>query len=129
MATTSRTKNASSFDVAKYTVTDSTRLETVTIEETGDTFEVTLKPLSWARKNKLLSEHLKWDTDGNTAFQSAEYVRSCLREMIVDAPWGKTTESFLISIDSRLGNALETLVPKAFGDDTEDTSVDTIKKE
>ena len=127
MATTSRTKDASSFDVSKYQITDSSRVETVTIEETGDTFEVTIKPLSWARKNKLLSEHLKWDNEGNTAFQSAEYVRSCLREMIVDAPWGKTTESFLISIDSRLGNALEALVPKAF--DSDEESVDNIKKE
>ena len=128
MATTSRTKDSSSFDVSKYQITDSTRVETVTIEETGDTFEVTIKPLSWARKNKLLSEHLKWDADGNTAFQSAEYVRASLRDMIVDAPWGKTTESFLISIDSRLGNALEAIVPKAFTEDDDVDSVETVKK-
>ena len=36
--------------------------------------------------------------------------------MIVDAPWGNTTESFLMQIDSRLGSALETLVPQAFDD-------------
>ena len=35
---------------------------------------------------------------------------------------------FLISIDSRLGSALEVLVPKAFGDDS-DASVDDVKKE
>ena len=127
MATTSSTKEASSFDVSKYQITDNTRVETVIIEETSERFELTIKPLSWARKNKLLSEHLKWDSDGNTAFQSAEYVRACLREMLVDAPWGKTTESFLISIDSRLGGALEALVPKAFESDEE--SVDNIKKE
>ena len=114
--------------MSKYQITDSSRVETVTIEETGDTFEVTIKPLSWARKNKLLSEHLKWDNEGNTAFQSAEYVRASLREMIVDAPWGKTTESFLISIDSRLGNALEALVPKAFIDDDETESIADVKK-
>ena len=54
--------------------------------------------------------------------------------MIVDAPWGRTTESLLLSFDERLGAALETLVPKAFGEGSEDTigtdnSVDTIKKE
>ena len=129
MATTSRTKNASLFDVSKYQITDSTKVETVTIEETGDTFEITIKPLSWARKNKLLSEHLTWDNDGNTAFQSAEYVRASLREMIVDAPWGKTTESFLISIDSRLGNALEAIVPKAFDGDDKEESASNVKKE
>ena len=127
MATTSRTKGASSFDVSKYQITDSSRVETVTIEETGDTFEVTIKPLSWARKNKLLSEHLKWDNEGNTAFQSAEYVRASLREMIVDAPWGKTTEAYLFSINAELGTALETLVPKAFGEE-QGVEADAIKK-
>ena len=49
----------------------------------------------------------------------------------MDAPWGKTTEAFLNSIDDRLGQALEELVPKAFGTDTDVGSVntDTVKKE
>jgi len=34
--------------------------------------------------------------------------------MIVKAPWGKTSESFLVTIDERLGKALEALVPQAF---------------
>ena len=46
--------------------------------------------------------------------------------MIVKAPWGPTTESFLVSIDERLGKALETIVPSAF--DQENAS-DKIKKE
>ena len=42
--------------------------------------------------------------------------------------WGKTTESFLITIDERLGAALEALVPKAFS--TPDVlDADTVKKE
>ena len=48
--------------------------------------------------------------------------------MIIEAPWGRTTEAFLISIDERLGTALESLVPKAFGAN-DLTSPDTIKKE
>ena len=48
--------------------------------------------------------------------------------MIVEAPWGRTTEAFLITIDDRLGSALESIVPKAFtGDSVVD--VDTVKKE
>ena len=43
--------------------------------------------------------------------------------MIVVAPWGRTTETFLISIDHRLGTVLEELVPKAF-DAAEDTDGD-----
>ena len=130
MATTSSTKDATAFDVSKYTVSNNTRVETVTIEETGDTFEVTIKPLSWARRNQFLSDAVTWTTDGTTGFDSSTYIRTCLREMIVDAPWGKTTETFLISIDERLGRALEKLVPQGFDDDdTSEVSIETVKKE
>ena len=47
--------------------------------------------------------------------------------MIVEAPWGKTTEAFLVSIDQRLGDALESLVPSAF--DSQFQNVDTLKNE
>tara|TARA_R100001082_G_C4359968_1_gene158827 strand:- start:246 stop:629 length:384 start_codon:yes stop_codon:yes gene_type:complete len=127
MATTSRTKDASAFDVSKYTITSEPVVQTVTIEETGDTFEVSVKGLSWAKRNQLISRFMKFDNDGNTQFNASEYVRACLCDMIVDAPWGKTTEAFLISIDSRLGKALETLVPEAF--ETEAAEVDIVKNE
>ena len=47
--------------------------------------------------------------------------------MITEAPWGRTTEAFLLSIDDRLGGALETLVPKAF-DDNADMDIEQTKK-
>ena len=123
-------EKAVSFDVGKYTVGQSVKTETVTIEETGDTFEVSIKPLTWAKRNQLISRHLSWGTNGNTEFNGDGYVRECLKEMIVDAPWGKTTESFLISIDERLGAALETLVPKAFGaEGVQAPDPDVVKKE
>lgn len=128
MATTSQTKDASAFDVSKYTVTGAPVIQTVTVEETGDTFEVSVKTLSWAKRNQLISRYMTWDAEGNTKFNAAEYVRACLGEMIVDAPWGKTTEAFLISIDSRLGKALEGIVPEAFNTE-EVTPVDTLKNE
>ena len=126
MATTSQTKDASAFDVSKYTVTGAPVIQTVTVEETGDTFEVSVKSLSWAKRNQLFSSHMSWDADGNTKFNASEYVRACLCDMIVEAPWGKTTEAFLISIDSRLGKALESIVPEAFGMD-DVTPIDTLK--
>ena len=119
---------STNFDVDKYRVGSSNKVETVIIEETGDTFEVTVKPLSWAKRNQLISEHMSWDSNGNTSFQAAEYVRACLREMIIEAPWGKTTEAFLISIDHRLGTALESLVPQAFGTEG-GVDLDETKKE
>ena len=116
------------FDVGKYQVGSFNKVEIITIDETGDSFEVTVKPLSWAKRNQLISEHMSWDANGNTTFQASEYVRACLREMIVEAPWGDTTESFLISIDHRLGAALEALVPQAFGTEG-GVGIDETKKE
>jgi len=114
------------FDVNKYKISSSTKIETLYID--GTSFEVTVKPLSWSLRNQIISKSLRWDANGNTNFDGDSYARECLKEMIVDAPWGRTTESFLISIDARLGTLLETLVPKAF-DDSADMGIDTIKKE
>ena len=101
------------FDVTKYKVDNNPYPQTITLAE--DEFEVTVKPLSWSKKNQLLSKCLSWDTEGNTIFDGATYVREALQEIVTDAPWGKTTELFLISIDDRLVSVLERLVPSAFG--------------
>ena len=128
MTTTSKEKKTTSFDVNKYTVSTDTKTETVKIGDTGDSFEISIKQLSWARRNQLISKHLNWTADGDTSFNGDGYVRDCLKDMIVDAPWGKTTETFLNSIDDRLGNALEGIVPKAFSSDSA-VQRDTVKKE
>ena len=119
---------AQSFDLDKYTIDNTPIEQTITIEETGDSIQITYKILSWAQRNKLIAKYLTWDDSGGTGFNADAYVRECLREMLVDAPWGKTTESFLISIDSRLGSALEQIVPQAFSNTTQG-DVDNIKKE
>ena len=46
----------------------------------------------------------------------------------MEAPWGATTEAFLVTIDERLGKALESLVPTAFGADEGGPTPDEIKK-
>ena len=84
--------------------------------------------MSWAKRNQIISNSLTFGADGGTGFDGDGYVRSCLKEMLVDAPWGRTTESFLLTIDERLGTALETLVPKAFATD-DSVDIDTVKKE
>ena len=124
------TAKTSGFNLSKYTIGTDPKKINVKIEETGDEFEVTVKPLSWAKRNQILSKSLAWDGAGNTSFDGDSYVRGCLREMLVEAPWGRTTETFLISIDARLGAALETLVPQAFsGEDSDTLTPDQIKKE
>ena len=43
-----------------------------------------------------------------------DHIREVLKYMVVEAPWGATTDTFLAQINAELGNALESLVPKAF---------------
>jgi|19_taG_2_1085344.scaffolds.fasta_scaffold16342_2 hypothetical protein len=118
------------FDHNKYLISHEPERKIVEIEATGESFEVGIKALSWSKRNQLISKNMTWDNAGNTSFSADAYVRDCLKEMIVDAPWGRTTESLLLSFDERIGAALEDLVPKAFGtDDTDENTVDAVKKE
>ena len=116
------------FDHTKYTVEPTVERKKVVIEQTGDEFEVSVKTLSWSRRNQLVSRCLKVTTDGQSSFDGDKYRRECLKEILVEAPWGPTTEAFLVSIDDRLGTALEKIVPNAFGDKGGQTP-DEIKKE
>ena len=116
------------FSLEKYQVQQATKQIPVVIEGTGDEFEVTVKQLSWSKRNKLISKSIEWTTDGDSRFDGDMFVRESLKEMIIDAPWGKTTEGFLMSIDSRLGLALENAVPNAFGDAKQEDT-DYLKKE
>lgn len=108
---------AEDFDVSKYVLTSETETKVITIPDTGDEFEIQIKPIPRSKRNKIISECLDWGDGSTVEFDGDKYVRDCLRQMIVKAPWGVTDEKFLVSIDGRLGNALETLVPKAFGDE------------
>ena len=121
-------KGGQGFDVSKYQIATATKTVPVKVEGTGDDFEVTIKQLSWSKRNQLISKCLQWSQSGSTAFDGDLYIRESLKEMIVDAPWGRTSEAFLVSIDERLGTALESLVPKAFGADPDIASPDIIKK-
>ena len=114
------------FDFNKYRIANKTEIRTLELE--GAEFTVTIKPLSWSKRNQILSKSMAWDSSGGTKFDGDTYVRECLKEMIVDAPWGKTTELFLMSIDDRLGGVLETIVPQAFGTE-EIGDIETLKDE
>ena len=119
------------FDASKYMVTNQVvEREVVLLKEK---FTVKVKDLSWSRKNQLVAKAMAFggQTEG-MSFDADYYVKECLKAMIVDAPWGKTTDVFLISINDELGKALEELVPRAFGGDDEDDtdeSMENLKEE
>tara|TARA_Y100000758_G_scaffold243563_1_gene179502 strand:- start:76 stop:456 length:381 start_codon:yes stop_codon:yes gene_type:complete len=124
--TEEREDQGKQFDVSKYQITPDAKTQTVVVPETGDEFEIKIKQLAWTRRNQLVSKCLEWGKNGESTFNGDLYIRECLKEMIVEAPWGRTTEAFLISIDERLGTALENLVPTAFTGDAQATQ--NIKK-
>ena len=122
-------ENTQVFDLNKYKISAEAKKITVTIDDTGDEFDISVRQLSWSKRNQLISKCLVWGSTGTASFDGDLYVRESLKEMIVDAPWGRTTEAFLITIDERLGSALEAIVPKAFGGDSVSVDSETVKKE
>jgi len=122
-----KTSTVVPFDVSKYMV--NTTIETKIIKIDNSQFEVKIKPLSWSKKNQLVAGAMQFGgASGNMSFDADMYVKECLKATLVEAPWGKTTDTFLISINEKLGKALETLVPRAFEDGDEDGD-DLLKKE
>ena len=78
MAEESKAKN---FDVSKYQISPTTQKRKVVIEETGDEFEVSIKPLSWAKRNQIVSNCLQIGTNGSQSFNGDLYIKECLKEM------------------------------------------------
>ena len=58
MTTKGKEKEEKSFDYAKYQVKSDIKTIPVVIEETGDTFDITVKQLSWSKRNKLISKSI-----------------------------------------------------------------------
>ena len=125
MATVKNKPAAKSFDLSKYQISDKSVSKVVDLGD--DSFEVRVKELSWFQRNTLMSRCMQIKGNSESTFDGALFVREVLKEIIVEAPWGKTTDLFLTSIDSRLGQALETLVSSMSGG-SEELSLDETKK-
>ena len=126
MATVKDKPVKKSFDLSKYQVSDSSVMKVVDLGD--DSFEVRIKPISWFQRNTLMSKCMTIKGNADSTFDGALYVREVLKLIIVEAPWGKTTDLFLTSIDVRLGQALENLVASVSGNSKE-LSLDETKKE
>jgi len=123
------TSNSNNFDVNKYTIGNSLEEITLLVGPDEDELQITVKDISWSKRNQIMSKCLAWDNAGNTSFDGDAYVRLCLKEIIHEAPWGNTTEAFLIRINDDLGQALEQLVPRAFADDSNlSDEINSVKK-
>ena len=122
--TTESNGASNSFDVTKYKIKEENKTYTVKLQD--DEFDVVINPMTWQLKNELVARCMTFDDKGNSTFDSGIYIKEVLKEIIVQAPWGDTTEEFLTSINQELGAALEKLVPSAF--ESNFLEVDVIKK-
>ena len=76
---------------------------------------IKVKELGWSKKNQILGQCFIYNADGSLSFNIDRYVKLCLVEIIVSAPWGETNMVFLNQIKSSFGDLLQkTLVPRAF---------------
>jgi hypothetical protein len=82
-------------------------------EEEEEKIEVSIRPLSWAKKNSLVSQCTNYTSEGGVAFDGQRYINEVLKYIITEAPWGSTNDTFLAKVDLRLGGALELIVPSA----------------
>ena len=102
----------------------------IELQVEDEIIKIKARGIPWSLKNQFISQATSWDSDGKTHFDADLYVRSCLKHMIVEAPWGQTTDVFLSTIgDGPLGAALESIIPTAFGTDKKSPSAEQIKKE
>ena len=86
-------------------------------EENEEQVEVSIRPLSWSKKNSLVSQCTNYTSEGAVAFDGQRYINEVLKYIITEAPWGATTDMFLGKVDLRLGAALEKIVPSATDDE------------
>ncbi len=89
-------------------------VQEVSIEYQNKQINLKIKPLSWSRKNQILTKCFLLTQEGQMKFDFDKYMKDILSEIIVEAPWGKTDQIFLNRIKPDFGSMLEKLVPKAF---------------
>ena len=85
--------------------------------EDEEKLEVSVRPLSWSKKNALVSQCINYTSDGKVAFDGQRYINEVLKYIITEAPWGATNDTFLAKVNLSLGGALESLVPSATDSD------------
>lgn len=102
--------------------------EEVTIYVDEDDIQLTIRRMPWSLKNQFASQAIQWDDEGRRSFHVDTYVRECLKYMVVQAPWGETSDTFLSQVGDELGTALQELVPTAFSGGNVATRADDVKK-
>jgi len=104
-----------------------------TDKETGNVeteiVHLKVRELPYFTKQEIATRHVSYSIAGEGKFDYAGYSKECLKQIIVEAPWGKTDDLFLLQIGDELGSALSTLIPNAFGNVSFTKNIENVKKE
>ena len=116
------------FDLSRYQVGREPREHIISVE--GEPLKLMIRDLPWSLKNQKKSLAARYDSEGKGWYDHDFYNKECLKYIIVEAPWGKTDELFLLSLRSGtpLITELEKLVPPAIEDEMATGVSDTRKK-
>ena len=79
-------------------------------EEDEEKIEITIRPLSWSKKNAVVSQCTNYTGDGSVRFDGQKYINEVLNDM------------FLAKVNLTLGQALEQIVPSATDSDVVEQS-------
>ena len=73
-------------------------------------YTITIRDITWAEKNKIISNCLKYNKTGEPSFDLAKYNTEMLLKILVKAPF-PINEMELMKLDSNVGRQLEKLIP------------------
>jgi hypothetical protein len=92
-------------------------------EHNGCTEDIEIKVIGvpWAKLNYIKSQSISFDENKKTYFDGQFYLNECLKQMIIEAPWGKTDDMFLIQVNKSLGDELEKLIPNPYSESNADS--------
>ena len=93
-----------------------------------DKLQIWVRGIPRSIKNQIISQCLTWAEDGKTHFDTDQYRKGCLKYIITQAPWGETSETFLLQAGDELWDALDMLIPLAFEGGERERKAEDIKK-
>jgi len=88
--------------------------EEKTIHYQGKDFTIQVRPMTWSKRNQIVSQCLTYTERGEAQFNLDRYYKESIMYMIPQGPWGKTDAIFLTSINEELGRILQSFVSNPF---------------
>ena len=84
------------FDIKDYQVTGAEE-KTLTVD--GKELKLTIRTVPWPLMNDFVADAFRVTVEDQAGhFDNGLYQRECLKYMLVEAPWGRTTDTFLLSL-------------------------------